>query len=194
MSPPWTGTGPSPIPMRFVSWSSTTLCILERKRIGMQRRVAIRERNDMERHFIMSIFLLYTHEVYYIFCPFYYMFYAKRWMRSFLSLKQMCQVKMSWNSVFWVFLKVDVESVVLDCLGTRNDATVTSCSLRDLNYQEQHHFRLPPTLLYGNVTYRYAYVSTAGERNASSFLSFLGIDVWFHWFNNVFLCIFGHNG
>jgi hypothetical protein len=59
----------------------------------------------------------------------------------------MCQVKMSWNSVFWVFLKVDVESVVLDCLGTRNDATVTSCSLRDLNYQEQHHFRLPPILL-----------------------------------------------
>jgi hypothetical protein len=132
MSPPWTGTGPSPIPMRFVSWSSTTLCILERKRIGgMQRRVAITERNDMERHFIMSIFLLYTHEVYYIFCPFYYMFYAKRWTRSFLSLKQMCQVKMSWNSVFWVFLKVDVESVFLDCLGTHNDATVTSCLLRD---------------------------------------------------------------
>ena len=45
--------------------------------------------------------------------------------RSFLSLKQMCQVKMSWNSVFWVFLKVDVESVFLDCLGTRNDATVS---------------------------------------------------------------------
>jgi hypothetical protein len=85
----------------------------------------------MERHFIMSIFLLYTHEVYYIFSPFYYMFYAKRWMRSFLSLKQMCQVKMSWNSVFWVFLKVDVESVFLDCLGTCNDATVTSCLLRD---------------------------------------------------------------
>jgi hypothetical protein len=38
---------------------------------------------------------------------------------------------MSSNSVFWVFLKVNVESVFLDCLGTRNDATVTSCSLRD---------------------------------------------------------------
>jgi hypothetical protein len=101
---------------------------------------------------------------------------------------------MSWNSVFWVFLKVDVESVFLDCLGTHNDATVTSCSLRDSNYQEQRHFRLPPTCCTCSVTYRHAYVSMEGERNASSLLLFLGIDVWFHWFNNVFLCIFGHNG
>jgi hypothetical protein len=90
---------------------------------------------------------------------------------------------------FLGILKVNVESLLLpfslSCLGLAMMPLWQVVSWLDLNYQEQCHFRLPPTLLYMqcHVPVCIAFY----ERNAaSSFIwcscgslrSFLGLDVW----------------
>ena len=105
------------------------------------------------------------------------------------SCRLLNKAKCPLEFVFWGILKVDhVESgLFLDCLAWDSQMMPLwqVVSWRDSNYQEQCHFRLPPTLLYMqcHVPVCIAFY----ERNAaSSFIwcscgslrSFLGLDVW----------------